>query len=84
MAEYHHNSGVVLVWYLATMGGSKMEWVNQVDVVDALTGAPIDISNKIWVCTKCMCRYQEESMSVIKQDNAGHCISCGGNKFEEE
>lgn len=61
-----------------------MEWVNQPDVVDALTGAPIDKSKSTWVCMTCMCRYQEDSMAAIREENAGACISCGSMEFQTE
>ena len=46
------------------------------DLVDALTGVPLDINLGLYQCQKCKVFYQAQSYEVIRSENNGRCVSC--------
>jgi small nuclear ribonucleoprotein (snRNP)-like protein len=46
------------------------------DLVDALTGAPLQAALGLFQCQRCKVFYQPQSFDVIKSENAGRCVSC--------
>ncbi len=46
------------------------------DLVDALTGAPLQRSLGLYQCQRCKVFYQPQSVEVIKSENGGQCVSC--------
>lgn len=77
-----------------TAGGTDKNTVSAEDLtglVDAFTGALLDKSRDIFQCSRCKVFYQEESYSLLREENSGRCVSCSaissvgiviGNKFE--
>lgn len=46
------------------------------DLVDALTGAPLQLNAGLFQCKRCKVFYQEQSVEVIRAENGGRCVSC--------
>lgn len=46
------------------------------DLVDALTGAPLQLNAGLFQCQHCKVFYQAQSVEVIRSENAGRCVSC--------
>lgn len=46
------------------------------DLVDALTGASLNLNSKLFQCGRCKVFYQEQSYQVILTENNGKCVSC--------
>ena len=46
------------------------------DIVDALTGAPLDLASGLYQCKRCRVFYQAHSFEVIQSENGGRCVSC--------
>ncbi len=46
------------------------------DLVDALTGAPLQRSLGLYQCQRCKVFYQPHSVEVIQSENGGRCVSC--------
>ena len=46
------------------------------DLVDALTGAPLDTKLGLYQCRRCKVFYQTGSYEVIRSENGGRCVSC--------
>ncbi len=46
------------------------------DLVDALTGAPLQIQLGLYQCQRCKVFYQAQSYRVIQEVNEGKCVSC--------
>jgi hypothetical protein len=44
--------------------------------VDALTGAPLQLSSGLFQCQRCKVFYQGHSIQVINSENGGRCVSC--------
>lgn len=54
-------------------------YVNDIDIkdlVDALTGAPLQKDAGLFQCKRCKVFYQEQSVEVIRAENQGRCVSC--------
>jgi len=51
------------------------------DLVDALTGAPLQLSSELYQCQRCEVFYQDHSMAVIRSENGGRCVSCLDTKI---
>ncbi|MBL4706308.1 MAG: hypothetical protein JKY54_17405 [Flavobacteriales bacterium] len=62
----------------------KIEFKNakSSDVVDALTGGPIQ--GEAVRCTRCNCFYGNESIEALKEHNENCCVSCGHTDFAIE
>jgi DNA-directed RNA polymerase subunit RPC12/RpoP len=45
-------------------------------VCDALTGAPINTSARVWRCVKCQSLYHQASVTALEKDNDGACVQC--------
>ena len=46
------------------------------DLVDALTGAPLQLTLGLYQCQRCKVFYQTHSFEVIRSENGGRCVSC--------
>ncbi len=46
------------------------------DLVDALTGAPLQRANGLHQCRQCKVFYQTTSFEVIRTENGGKCVAC--------
>jgi hypothetical protein len=46
------------------------------DLVDALTGAPLQLSLGLYQCKRCKVFYQPHSVEVIRSENGGRCVAC--------
>jgi hypothetical protein len=46
------------------------------DLVDALTGAPLQSELGLYQCKRCKVFYQAQSYQVIQSENGGRCVSC--------
>lgn len=46
------------------------------DLVDALTGAPLQLTTGLYQCQRCKVFYQAHSFEVIQTENNGRCVSC--------
>ncbi len=46
------------------------------DLVDALTGAPLQLNEGLFQCGRCHVFYQDQSVEVIRAENGGRCVSC--------
>lgn len=46
------------------------------DLVDALTGAPLQPTKTLYQCFNCKVYYQSHSYEVITSENDGQCVSC--------
>jgi hypothetical protein len=46
------------------------------DLVDALTGAPLQLELGLYQCQRCKVFYQAQSYHVIQVENDGKCVSC--------
>ena len=45
---------------------------------DAYSSAPIDSGQPLFRCGKCLSIYHGESVAVLKRENGGACMVCGG------
>jgi hypothetical protein len=45
---------------------------------DAYSSAPIDPRLPLFRCGKCLSMYHGESVAVLKRENGGGCMVCGG------
>ncbi len=57
-------------------GGSSLTDIDIKDLVDALTGAPLQRNSRLFQCKHCKVFYQEQSVEVIRSENQGRCVSC--------
>jgi hypothetical protein len=48
---------------------------------DAYSSAPIDASRPLVRCGKCLSMYHADSVAVLKRENGGHCMICGGTEL---
>lgn len=46
------------------------------NLVDALTGAPLQLTLGLYQCRRCKVFYQAHSVEVIQSENSGRCVSC--------
>ena len=46
---------------------------------DAFTGAALNPALGLHQCMTCQVYYHSESVDVLRQENAGHCVACGGS-----
>jgi len=46
------------------------------DLVDALTGAPLQLKAGLFQCRRCCVFYQEQSVEVIRAENGDHVPAC--------
>lgn len=51
------------------------------DLHDAFTGAPLNPALGLHQCTTCKVYYHSGSFDVLRAENAGRCMVCGGNAF---
>jgi hypothetical protein len=51
------------------------------DLVDALTGASLNLNSKLFQCGRCKVFYQEQSYEVIRTVNNGNCVSCNSQEL---
>lgn len=56
--------------------GSSEKEIDIMDLVDALTGAPLQRDSGLFQCKRCKVFYQEQSVEVIRTENQGRCVSC--------
>ena len=52
------------------------------DLVDALTGAPLQARLGLYQCKRCKVFYQAHSFEVIQSENGGRCVSCQNTGVE--
>jgi hypothetical protein len=45
---------------------------------DAYSSAPVDSAKPLFRCGKCLSMYHAESVAVLKRENGGNCVVCGG------
>ncbi|MCU0973385.1 MAG: hypothetical protein MUF80_05455 [Burkholderiales bacterium] len=45
---------------------------------DAYSSAPIDAAKPLFRCGKCLSMYHADSVAVLKRENGGCCMVCGG------
>lgn len=51
------------------------------DSRDAFTGEPLRSNVKIFQCVGCRSYYHEESVALLREQNAGCCVSCKGREI---
>jgi hypothetical protein len=47
---------------------------------DALTGASIDTSAKIWRCLGCQSMYHDQSIEALRRDRRASCVNCPSSR----
>lgn len=60
----------------AAGGKSAIAYHEIKDLVDALSGAPLDPAQGLHRCPHCRVFYNSHSVEVIKAENQGRCVSC--------
>ncbi len=45
---------------------------------DAFTGAPLNRRLGLAQCSNCLVYYHAESVDIIRSENGGRCVACGG------
>jgi hypothetical protein len=55
---------------------SQINYQEVKDLVDALTGAPLNPLLGLHQCRQCKVFYQSNSLEVIRSENQGRCVSC--------
>jgi len=48
---------------------------------DAYSGQPLDGSRPLVQCADCQSLFHAPSADVLKRENGGRCVSCGGRAF---
>lgn len=57
-------------------GASSLSDADIKDLVDALTGSPLNLNAGLFQCLRCKVFYQAQSVEVIRAENGGRCVSC--------
>jgi hypothetical protein len=51
-------------------------------VCDGLTGAPLDLTQPLWRCTRCRTCYHDDSRRTLQEENGGGCLACGSTDLQ--
>lgn len=74
--ERSRGSGARVTSFTAVDGPASCLDVDIGELVDALTGAPLQPDAGLFQCRRCRVFYQQASAEVLRVENDGRCIAC--------